>query len=60
MVLEVDLDHFIAESEHYSMSGSHPLLDIDDISYLPFGELIFRKRVGFWFLATLQVASEML
>ena len=29
MILKVDLDNFVAESEHDSVLGSHPLLHID-------------------------------
>ena len=29
VVLEVDLDNFVAESEHNSMPSSHPLFDVN-------------------------------
>ena len=35
MVLEVDLDDFVGESEHNSILRPHPLLDINDFAVLP-------------------------
>lgn len=29
MILEVDLDNFVGESEHDCVFGAHPLLDVD-------------------------------
>jgi hypothetical protein len=60
MVLKVDLDHFIAEPEHDSMSGSHPLLDIHYICYLSLRKLIFGLRIGLRLFAALQIASKVL
>lgn len=63
MVLEINLDHLVRKTEHYSMTSSHPLLDVDYILYLPFRELIrvyLRYFSCFRFLAPFKVASEML
>ena len=74
VVLEVDLDHFIGESEHDSMSSPHPLLHIDDFNDLALlrREVLFirlHNRCTFWqlivihslaLLIAFEVASEML
>jgi hypothetical protein len=63
MVLEIDLYDFITESEHNSMSGSHPFLDVDNFFCFPFFEIIrisvFFEDV-FGFVVTLKVRPEML
>jgi len=67
VVLEIDLNHFIRKSEHNGMSGSHPLLDIDDFFDFPLlREFFFLYRFdfslfgAFRFLTTFQVGSEVL
>ena len=46
MVLEVNLDYFIGKSEHDSVSGSHPFLDIDHVFYFSFLGRAFFGWVG--------------
>lgn len=62
MVLEVDLDHLVGESEHNGMSRSHPFLHIDDV--LDFSLLVgifsvlFKKIFGL--VVALKIAPEVL
>lgn len=44
MVLEIDLDNFVAQSEHSRMISAHPLLDIDTSGWNSDGLNIFRLR----------------
>ena len=62
MVLEVDLDDLVGESEHNGMSCSHPFLHIDDV--LDFSLLVgifsvlFEKVFGL--VVALKIAPEVL
>ena len=64
MILEVDLDDLVGESEHDGMAGSHPFLDVDDIGHLSFfgdGILsLFRRDLGLFvaFKITLEVLEQ--
>ena len=62
MVLEVDLDDFVGQTEHDSVPCAHPLLDIYDIldASRSISHLIGHLGVGVRFFRTLQVASEVL
>jgi len=62
VVLEVDLDHLVGESKHYSMSRSHPLLDIDHILHFSLFvgilSVLFKKIFGL--VVTLEIAPKVL
>ena len=62
MVLEVDLDHFIGETEHNSMSCSHPLLDVDDVLDLTLPSLYLLRNfcIRIRLLCAFKIASEVL
>ena len=63
MILEINLNNFIRESEHNSMSCTHPLFDVDNFLNL---SLFLSTVLGillhdaFWLIITLKVAPEML
>ena len=60
VVLEVHLDDFVAESEHYSVAGSHPLFDIRELGRsLVLRALYWVFLVPFRFLS-FEIRSKML
>jgi hypothetical protein len=63
VILEVNLHDLVRKTEHDSVAGSHPLLDIDNILDLSFWQLVrvdLRGLVNLWLFAAFQVATEML
>ena len=64
MILEVNLNDFVRETEHNCMPCSHPLFNVDDIFHLSFRDFLtwnyLSRLICFWFLTAFKVASEML
>lgn len=62
MVLEVNLDDLIRESEHDSMPCSHPLLNVNEIFDLSILWTIFRVlgHQSFWSVVAFEIAPEVL
>jgi len=61
VVLEVNLDNFIGQPEHDSMTSAHPFLDVNDICYVfLLRSLTFYRLSWFRFLAAFKITSEML
>lgn len=64
MVLEINLYHFVRQSEHDSVSSPHPLLNVDyilDLSY--FWEIVLlldRSICSLRLLTTFEIAAEVL
>ena len=63
MVLEINLNNFVAKSEHDGVTSSHPLLHIDDVLHFAnldcVGILVLFDD-GLRFVVTLKVRPEML
>ena len=61
MVLEVNLNHFVGETEHNSVSCTHPLLHVHKISNLALaGDYLLSLLVRFRLGRSLKVRSKML
>jgi len=62
VVLEVNLDHLVGESEHNGMSCSHPFLHIDHIFHFSLfvGILSVLFKEVFGLVVALEVAPEVL
>jgi hypothetical protein len=62
MILEVYLHYFVGKTEHYSMSSTHPFLDIDNILDFSLWELFgfYRWFTSFGLFTSLEITSEVL